>query len=100
MGKDPEWAMFTIDASKFPKLGVESVGVIRQYCGTMGKVANCQSGVFLGYVGELAHGLSNSWLYNPEDWFGKEFEIRWEKMGLPEDLVFAPSPGSPLGRTV
>ncbi|MGB5985401.1 MAG: transposase, partial [Desulfobacterales bacterium] len=38
--------MITIDASDFPKKGKESVGVARQYCGTVGKVENCQSGVF------------------------------------------------------
>ena len=41
--QDPELAMYTIASSEFPKKGSESVGVIRQYCGTRGKVDNCQS---------------------------------------------------------
>ncbi len=78
--------MYTIDSSEFPKKGSESVGVIRQYCGTRGKVDNCQSGVFLGYVGEKAHGFVDARLYMPQEWFGPEFEKRREKTGVPVDL--------------
>lgn len=90
--QDPELAMFTIDSSEFPKKGGESVGVIRQYCGTLGKVDNCQSGVFLGYVGERAHGLVDTRLYMPGEWFGPEFEERRKKTGVPDDLTFATKP--------
>jgi SRSO17 transposase len=41
--------MITVDSCEFVKKGKESVGVTRQYCGTLGKVENCQSGVFVGY---------------------------------------------------
>lgn len=90
--QNPELAMFTIDSSEFPKKGNESVGVARQYCGTRGKVDNCQSGVFLGYVGEQAHGFVDTRLYMPEEWFGKDFEGRREKTGVPEPLAFATKP--------
>src|SRR5437763_17218274 len=46
---DPE-AVLVLDPSSFPKKGTESCGVARQWCGRLGKVDNCQVGVFLAYV--------------------------------------------------
>src|SRR5262249_26515347 len=52
---DPE-AVLVLDPSAFPKSGADSCGVARQWCGRLGKVENCQVGVFLTYV--TAHGYA------------------------------------------
>src|SRR6266568_5378523 len=43
-------AVLVFDPSAFPKKGTESVGVQRQWCGRLGKLDNCQVGIYLGYV--------------------------------------------------
>jgi SRSO17 transposase len=60
--------VFVLDETSFPKKGDKSVGVARQYCGTLGKVANCQVGVFLAYVSERGHALVDKRLYLPREW--------------------------------
>jgi SRSO17 transposase/GNAT superfamily N-acetyltransferase len=84
--------MFTMDNSEFPKKGRESAGVARQYCGNLGKVENCQSGVFLGYAGQKGYGLLSAKLYVPEKWFGEEYAERRAKCHFPEDLPYQAKP--------
>ena len=56
------------DDTGFPKKGTESVGVARQYSGTLGKVDNCQIGVFLAYVTSKGRLLVDGRLYLPKEW--------------------------------
>ncbi|MGQ9533512.1 MAG: IS701 family transposase [Desulfotomaculales bacterium] len=83
-----EGGVLTVDSSEFPKKGKESVGVARQYCGRLGKVENCQSGVFVGYSSPKGYGLVSCRLYMPECWFTPEYAGRRQKTGVPEDLTF------------
>jgi SRSO17 transposase len=60
--------MGVIDESCMVKRGQQSVGVKRQYCGRLGKVENCQVGVYLSYVSPHDRGLLDRELYLPEEW--------------------------------
>ena len=80
--------MFTVDDSGIPKKGKDSVGVARQYCGQLGKVDNCQDGVFIGYSSTRGYGLLQSQLYMPEKWFSADYDERREKLGVPKGLKF------------
>ena len=60
--------MWALDGSDFPKQGGKPAGVARQYCGRLGKVANCQAGMFLAYVSPLGRSLVDKRLYLPESW--------------------------------
>ena len=65
------------DGSAFPKKGTESCGVGRQWCGQLGKVDNCQVGVFLAYAAAGGYAPLDRRLYLPEDW--ADDEARREK---------------------
>jgi len=60
--------VFVLDESGFPKQAQRSVGVSHQYCGVLGKVANCQMGVFLAYASARGHALVDTRLFLPERW--------------------------------
>ena len=65
-----------LDGTSFPKQGTQSVGVARQYCGTLGKVANCQVAVTVAlWTGARAWMLGAS-LYLPEAWLTPEARQR------------------------
>lgn len=80
--------MISVDPSEIAKKGKESVGVARQYCGSVGKVENCQSGVFVGYSSDKGYGLLGCRLYMHESWFSEEQQERRTFNLVPEDLVF------------
>jgi len=79
-------AVLVIDPSAFPKKGNESVGVQRQWCGRLGKVDNCQVGVFLAYVSSEEHALVDTRLYLPKSW--ARSKKRRAKVGVPVDVKF------------
>ncbi len=60
--------VFIFDETAAAKQGKHSVGVARQYSGTLGKVGNCQVGVFLAYASPLGHALLDGDLYLPKEW--------------------------------
>ena len=89
---EPE-GMFTIDESGVAKKGNQSVGVARQYCGSVGKVENSQVGVYLGYSNPKGgYGLIASRLFMPEKWFSDEYKERRTKCLVPEGLAFQTKP--------
>ena len=59
------------------------MGVARQYCGRLGKVANCQAGMFLAYVSPLGRALVDKRLYLPEIWTSDQ--DRCAAAGVPEE---------------
>lgn len=85
--------VFILDGSDFPKQGTESVGVKRQWCGQLGKTANCQAGVFLAYASSQGYTLIHRRLYMPREWLhAPSHAERRTKCGVPEDLAFQTKP--------
>jgi SRSO17 transposase len=82
-----------LDGSDFPKQGGQSVGVKRQYCGELGKTANCQAGVFLAYASRQGYALLDRRLYLPEEWLTDvAYAARRKACGIPESATFTTKP--------
>ena len=81
-----------IDESSVVKQGSESVGVAAQYCGSAGKIANGQVGVYLGYASRKGYSLIEGRLFMPDEWFDAEHAQRRKACGVPEDLAFKTKP--------
>jgi SRSO17 transposase len=79
-------AVLVFDPSAFPKHGAASVGVQRQWCGRLGKVENCQVGVYLAYVTRADHALVDVRLYLPEGWAADT--TRRKTAGVPKGVRF------------
>ena len=82
---DPN-AVLVVDSSAFPKKGIESCGVQRQWCGRLGKIDNCQVGVFLVYAGRNGHAALDRRLYLPREWAADP--ERRKKCHVPREVVF------------
>ena len=87
---DPLFPILVLDESGFPKRGTHSAGVQPQYCGTTGRVDNCQVGVFLSYVTALGHGLIDRELYLPQEWCRDA--ARRQEVHIPEAVRFQTKP--------
>jgi len=88
---DPEAALI-FDETSFPKKGEESVGVARQYCGSLGKIDNCQVGVFAAYASPHGYALLDKRLFIPERWFSSEFSEKRQKCEVPDEISFGTKP--------
>jgi len=65
-------AVLAFDPPSFAKKGDRSVGVQRQWCGRLGRLENCQVGVYPAYVSRADHALVDTRLYLPREWTRKE----------------------------
>jgi len=83
---DPE-GVFVLDPSCFPKKGSRSCGVARQWCGRLGKVENCQTGVFLAYAGRRGKALLDARLYLDREW--ADDAPRRADAQVPAEVAFA-----------
>ena len=81
-----------VDGSGFPKQGQHSAGVAYQYCGALGKVANCQEGVFVVYASPQGATFLTGRLYLPQEWFDRDHHSRWQACQIPDDLRFRTEP--------
>ena len=89
---DPATGVLIVDGCDFPKQGRESVGVAWQWCGALGKVANCQASVVACYASARGYTLVDRRLYLPEKWFGEDYRQRRRRCGVPADVAFRTRP--------
>ena len=84
----PAVTAFVVDDTGFPKKGRHSVGVARQYSGTLGRTDNCQIATSLHLAGEGGSGCIGMRLYLPDAWTTDAARCR--AAGVPETITFAP----------
>ncbi len=95
--KSPERGILLLDETSFPKKGKRSVGVARQYCGELGKVANCQVVVSAEYVADEPESSSplhwpvSARVYLPEEEWANDHERR-KRAHVPEEILFETKP--------
>ena len=87
-------AVWNADETGFPKKGARSVGVKRQYSGTLGRTDNCQVAVFANYCSVKGHTFLDRRLFLPEEWAGDG--ERRDEAGVPAGVIFRTKPGLAL----
>lgn len=83
-------AVWNTDETGFPKKGTKSVGVKRQYSGTLGRTDNCQVAVFANYCSSKGHTFMDRRLFLPQEW--ADDPARRAEAGVPEAVVFRTKP--------
>jgi len=89
-------AAWIVDDSGFPKKGTHSVGVVRQYCGQLGKQENCRVAVSVSLATEQASFPAAYRLYLPEVWANDE--ERRKRAGVPAEIRFQTKAEIALGQ--
>lgn len=82
--------ILVVDETGFPKKGQHSVGVARQYSGTLGKIGNCQVGVFLAYASLHGFAAIDRELYLPREWLDDPGRCR--QAGIPSGTPMRTKP--------
>jgi SRSO17 transposase len=83
-------AVWNSDETGFPKKGTKSVGVKRQYSGTLGRTDNCQVAVFANDSSAKGHTFMDRRLFRPEEWAGDR--DRRDQAGVPPGVIFRTKP--------
>jgi SRSO17 transposase len=83
-------AVLIVDDAGFPKKGLRSAGVARQYSRTAGRIENCQIGVFLAYSSAIGHALIDRQLYLPRAW--TDDRDRRRAAGVPDEVKYWTKP--------
>src|SRR6516165_6854714 len=82
--------VWNCDETGFPKKGNKSVGVKRQYSGTLGRTDNCQVAVFSNYSSAKGHTFMDRRLFLPEEW--ADDRDRRTEAGVPAGVIFRTKP--------
>jgi SRSO17 transposase len=85
-----EDAVWTSDETGFPKKGNKSVGVKRQYFGTLGRTDNCQIAVFANYSSANGHTFMDRRQFIPQEW--ADDSDRRSEAGVPAAVIFRKKP--------
>jgi SRSO17 transposase len=81
-----------IDETGFAKQGQDSVGGARPYCGSLGKVENCQVGVCAADASRQGYALVDKRLFLPEPWCPEAYKVRRTKGKVPDEVVWQSKP--------